>query len=124
MAPDTLLHRQINPSWIQEGRVSSQAFLPTQKDEGLLSTYRGDLTAPEEAWRHFNFDLGRSSVGILGVQVSECSSIGLQARPDPTEFPEHAVIDFNGYGTKENRRKASILRGNAEARGWLFEFVS
>jgi hypothetical protein len=33
----TLLHRQINPSWVQQGRVTSQAFRPTPKDESKLS---------------------------------------------------------------------------------------
>ena len=36
-----LLHRQVHPSWIQEGRITSQAFSPTPKDLGLLSVYLG-----------------------------------------------------------------------------------
>jgi len=35
----TLLHRQVNPAFVQSGRVTSQAFKPTPKDQGLLSVY-------------------------------------------------------------------------------------
>ena len=42
MTPDTLLFRQVNPGWIREGRVTSQAFKPTAKDEKKLSVYDGD----------------------------------------------------------------------------------
>lgn len=52
MTHETLLHRQVHPSWIQEGRVTSQAFKPTPKDEGMLSVYDGDVSGPEESWRH------------------------------------------------------------------------
>lgn len=120
MGPDTILQRQINESWIQDGRVSSQAFFPTQKDRGLLSTYRGDLISAENAWYQFNNDPRCTSIGVMGVQVRECSDIGLASRPDPEEFPEHAVVDFSTCGVKESRRKAQVLRGVAETRGWLF----
>ena len=42
MTPDTLLLRQIHPGFIQGGRVTSQAFRPTPKDEFLLSVDNGD----------------------------------------------------------------------------------
>ena len=42
MTPDTLLLRQIHPSFIQYGRVTSRAFRPTAKDEFLLSVDDGD----------------------------------------------------------------------------------
>lgn len=123
MTPETLLLRQVNPSWMQEGRPSSQTFMPTGKDEGLLSTYDGDLIDPERAWEHFTVCLGRSSCGVLGVEVGECSSIELNVRSDPDEFQEHVVIDFNGFGTKEIRRKASWLKGQALSRGWMHEAI-
>jgi len=46
MNSDTLLLRQINPFWFQNGRETSQAFRPTPKDEKLLSVYGGDLISP------------------------------------------------------------------------------
>ncbi|OQC41352.1 MAG: hypothetical protein BWX66_00754 [Deltaproteobacteria bacterium ADurb.Bin058] len=44
----TLLLRQIHPDFIQNQRVSSQAFRPTPKDERKLSVYDGDLITPAE----------------------------------------------------------------------------
>lgn len=64
MNPTTLLYRQVNPSWIQSGRVTSQAFKPTPKDERRLSVYDGDLITPADAWRHYTESLGFSSVGV------------------------------------------------------------
>ena len=53
MNSQTLLLRQIHPSFIQQGRVTSQAFRPTPKDEMKLSVYDGDQMTPEEAFEHF-----------------------------------------------------------------------
>jgi len=50
MKETTLLLRQINPAFVQLGRVTSQAFRPTPKDHDLLSAYNGDLIEPEPAW--------------------------------------------------------------------------
>ena len=47
MTGTTLLLRQIHPSFVQDGRVTSQAFRPTPKDESLLSVYDGDQITPE-----------------------------------------------------------------------------
>lgn len=58
MTPDTLLLRQINPTFVQCGRVTSQAFRPTPKDEFYLSVDNGDRLAAEDAWRRFTEDQG------------------------------------------------------------------
>lgn len=121
MTKATLLLRQVHPAWIQAGRVTSQTFRPTPKDEHLLSVYDGDLIAPGRAWDHFTGVLGRNSVGVLAVSVQECHVQQLEVRPDPTPFPEHAVIDFSGFGKNEVERKAKHLKAHAEARGWLHQ---
>ena len=56
MTDDTLLLRQIHPSFVQSGRVTSQAFRPTPKDEFLLSVYDGDRIEAQASWRHFVAD--------------------------------------------------------------------
>ena len=48
MDNDTLLLRQVHPSWmvgdtISQQVFSSQTFKPTPKDEGLLSMYNADV---------------------------------------------------------------------------------
>jgi len=121
MDSTTLLYRQVNPSWVQAGRVTSQAFRPTPKDKDLLSMYDGSLIGPEVAWAHFTEQLRCASVGVVAVSVAECSEVELEARPDPAPFPEHAVIDFTGKSTSQRRKCAELLRSKSDARGWLFE---
>ncbi len=113
--------RQINPSWIQAGRVTSQAFHPTPKDKDLLSAYDGDLIGAEAAWTHYTQQLGLRSIGVLALTVAECDSESVPCRSDPEPFPEHAVIDFTGKTNKEKKGIASLLRDRAVTRDWLFE---
>jgi len=120
MRPSAELLRQINPNFIQDGRVSSQAFRPTPKDEGCLSVYDGDLIAPGAAYAHFTDSLGFQSVGVQAVTVAECAALDLPARPDPEPFPEHAVIDFSAFQKKQVEAKAKRLRILADARGWRY----
>jgi hypothetical protein len=42
MTPQTRLLRQIHPSFVQAGRVTSQAFRPTPKDDNHLSVVDGN----------------------------------------------------------------------------------
>ncbi|MHB8788314.1 MAG: hypothetical protein ACYDBT_00385 [Desulfobulbaceae bacterium] len=121
MNPDTLLHRQVHPSWVQLGRVTSQAFRPTPKDEKLLSVYDGDQITAEAAWYHFTNNLRNASVGVLAVTVPECNALQLPTVADPAHFPEHVVIDFSGYTEKIIKQKAKHLRTSAELRGWQYQ---
>lgn len=124
MTEETLLLRQIHPSFVQQGRVTSQAFRPTPKDENRLSVYDGDLIEPEPAWQHYTVVLAFSSMGVMAVSRAECAILDLPVEPDPAPFPEHAVIDFTGLHKNEIEKRAKKLRTNAEARGWLFQRVS
>jgi hypothetical protein len=116
----TLLLRQIHPGFVQEGRVSSQAFRPTPKDEQRLSVYDGDQIGPQPAYEHYTTTLGFQSVGVMGVSVAECGTLELSVYPDPLPFQEHAVIDFSAFGKNAVEKKAKLLRARAEARGWLY----
>ena len=117
MNSETLLLRQVHPSFVQNGRITSQAFTPTLKDQNRLSVYDGDLIEAEPAWIHYTSILGLQSIGVVAVTVAECVGNGLAARPDPTDYPEHALIDFRG---NRIRALARVLRLAAERRGWLF----
>lgn len=117
-----LLHRQVNPSWVQEGRVSSQAFNPTPKDSGLLSVYDGALMTAEASFFHYTRTLGLKAVGTVAVSEGEVGDVGLSWRPDPEPFPEHAVIDFTTLGSAGRvKAKAQSLAERARARGWTYE---
>jgi len=118
----TLLLRQVHPSWVQQGHVTSQAFKPMPKDQKKLSVYNGDLIDAEAAWAHFTGRLGYHSAGVLGVTVGECNQNGLQAAPDPQEkFPEHATIDFSPLADNQIEKAAKRLRTLAVNRGWQFQ---
>jgi len=120
MKDQTLLLRQIHPNFLQNGRVSSQAFRPTPKDEQRLSVYDGDQIDPEPAYRHYTETLRFQSSGVMAVTVAECDTLALQVQHDPTPFPEHVVIDFSAYSKKAVEKKAKQLKVVAESRGWLY----
>lgn len=121
MTPATLLLRQINPSFLQAGRVTSQAFRPTPKDENLLSVYDGDQIQPLAAWHHFTTTPGCRSAGVMAVTHAECTTEQLPINPDGVPFPEHVSIDFSAFGKGEIEKKAKVLVRQAQARGWLFQ---
>ena len=122
MNRDTLLYRQINPGWEIDGTntISSQAFKPTKKDEGLLSVYDGDQISARDSWLHFTNVLKFESIGALAVLLAECEDEQLPVRPDPQKFLEHTVIDFNGLSRRMQERKADKLKTAANERGWQF----
>lgn len=122
MNDQTLLHRQINPAWLQAGEVTSQAFRPTPKDERKLSVYDGDQISADASLEHFVNTLGLRSVGVLSVAVHECSTLELPCAADPLPFPEHAVIDFAGLTEKQTKKKGKQLRALAVDRGWQSQF--
>jgi hypothetical protein len=121
MTPGTLLLRQVNPSWIQAGRVTSQVFKPTAKDKERLSVYNGDLVSAEDSWKHYTNELQFSSVGVLAVTVEECQRQELTAEPDPEQFPAHVVIRFDACSASQIAKKAKHLKQDAEARGWQYQ---
>lgn len=120
MKQETLLLRQIHPSFVQQGRVTSQAFRPTPKDEHRLSVYDGDMIEPPPAYEHYTGTLGHASVGVMAVSVAECAGLNLPAVSDPEPFPEHAVIDFTGFEKRLVEKKAKLLKARAEQRDWLY----
>lgn len=121
MDDKTLLFRHIHPSFIQDGKVTSQAFKPTPKDEKKLSSYDGDMISPADSYSHYTNILGFKSVGIMSVSVTECKELDLPAIPDPDPFDEHVLIDFSAHEKKDIERKAKNLRTLAESRDWLLK---
>lgn len=128
MTNETLLHRQIHPSWVHHKTVSSQAFTvetvisslsfkPSEKDEGKLSMYNGVKFSAEESFNHYTKAL--SSAGVLSLLVEEVMAEGLPINEDNTPFNGHTIIDFNSLDTKSKiEKKAKRLRNLAIERGW------
>ena len=121
-----LLFRQVNPGWIQDGRITPQAFGPFPVDRGLLSVSRGALTTAQASYELF-VGRGRQSVGVASVSVEECKQVDLLAYGDPEdqagiEDPAHAVIDYRHLiaNDKERKRKAKALSIKAQQRGFSY----
>jgi hypothetical protein len=129
MNGDTLLHRQIHPSWVQNDIISSQAFLaesniaslsftPSEKDENKLSVYNGEKYTAEESFIHFTMNF--NSTGVLSVSIDEVNTIGnLIVTEDNNPFDGHTVIDYTDISTSTQvKKKAKKLKNIAAARGW------
>ncbi len=121
MTEATLLYRQINPSWFQQGRVTSQAFKPTPKDNKRLSAYDGDQINAEDSWQHYTTELKFTSVGVLAVSLAECTAQELPVEADPEPFPSHCLIKFDECSNSQMEKKAKHLRETADARGWQYQ---
>ncbi len=120
MTPDTLLLRQIHPTFIQDGRVTSQAFRPTPKDEFLLAVDDGDRVTAEASWQRFITRPACKSVGVQALSLAECTAQELTMIEDGNPHPEHCSVDFTAFDKKTIEKKSKLLRAQAETRGWLF----
>lgn len=121
MNNETLLLRQVHPSFIQAGRITSQVFRPTPKDENQLSVYDGDQINAESAWKHFTSEPACSSAGVMAVTQGQCLNLELVVIADGVPFPEHVSIDYSAFAKSEIEKKAKVLKGHAQARGWLYQ---
>jgi hypothetical protein len=117
---DTMLHRQVNSSWIQNGRPSSQTFRPTPKDKFQLSLYDGDMIDAEASWKHFT-SAGHNSVGVLSLLVREFAEEGLTCHSSPEVFAEHVHADYTGLTEGQMRGKGKRLLVVALNRGWQYQ---
>jgi len=122
MTGETLLWRQIHPSFVQDGYPTSQAFRPTPKDQSKLSCYDGDQIEAEASFVHYTVTWQLASAGTMALTVDECSVEGLPSHPDPLgDCPEHTVVDFTGLSDKECYRKSKKLQAKAHDRGWQYQ---
>ncbi len=118
MKPETLLHRQVHPNFVDRGQVTSQAFLPFPKDNGELSVYDGSRISAIDSFFHYTESLGLESVAVWSISCEEAHTEGVPPKPAPLEgFPEHAVIDFNAAEPKSWRKIAKKLKRKALDRG-------
>jgi hypothetical protein len=127
MNQQTLLHRQVNPTFIRHDKASlqvfrptSQVFCPTPKDKQMLSVSDGDKISAERAYQRFiSIPLGKS-IGVLSVSAEECFSLGVPPVPDPKDEegqPDHCFLDFRGKSSNQSEKIATKLRNYAMSRG-------
>jgi hypothetical protein len=121
MTEATLLLRQIHPTFIQNGRVTSQAFRPTPKDENQLSVDNGDRISAQGSWRRFSAQPGCLSAGVMAVSQGECVTCEVLVVEDGIPYVEHCFLDFAPHSVKVAGRIGKKLSEKAQERGWLFE---
>ncbi len=121
---DELLFRQVHPRFLVDGRVGSQAFRPTRKDNKQLSVALGSKTSPKAAFE-LHVDCNRlASAGTWAVMIGECLELGLPVLPDeikepPCPDPAHAVIDFSALSNSKIEAHGTRLARRANDRGRL-----
>ncbi len=122
--PGEILHRQVHPTFVHGGRVTSQAWMPTPKDDGLLSVSRSSVRSAIDSFHHHTRVLGLPSCGVWGVSVAECGALGLAAAADPLTKPvadhAHAVVDFRNVNEHQRKVKAKQLAVAARERGCIY----
>lgn len=121
MTECTLLLRQIHPSFVQNGRATSQAFRPTPTDESQLSVDNGDLITAEASWKRFSALPDCTSIGVMAISAAECSGCSLAIIEDGDPYPEHCYLDFAPFDRKAVEKIGKKLSAHAHARGWLYQ---
>ena len=121
---EELLFRQVHPSFVQAGRVTSQAFRPTPKDSKKLSVNRESKTTSKECYKLHTEGKNLQSIGVWGVSAKEVKEmINLSLIEDPIETPvfdpSHALIDFSKLNS-EVKAVSSKLADKARSRGCLY----
>jgi hypothetical protein len=119
-----LLWRNVHPSFVDGGQLSSQAFRPTPKDAGRLSTAREDAVSAADHFTEYTVDLGLASGGVWAVSVGEVVAAELTAwfdaesdqAPDPCPTG-HTSVDFGDASEGRVRKIGGQLRDHAVKRG-------
>lgn len=116
-----LLHRQVHPNHLNEGRPTRIAFAPNSNDDGKLSVDRGSVTTAEASYLSY-LERELLSAGTWSVTLSEVHKTSLRAFEDPLpDNPAHAVIDFGEFGKNRWKQASKALADFAIARGPSFQ---
>ena len=114
---DELLHRNAHPTFIDNGRISSQAFRLTSRDEGRLSIQQNSRAAAAIAYERYTAR-GLQSGGVWSITVAECGQFTLSVYDDPLEDDDsHAITDLIAYSVSQARKLTNKLASKARERG-------
>lgn len=126
--PDENLWRQVHPNWLSSGRLSSQAFRATTKDQGLLSVARGAKVSAHEAFdRHVG--RGNTSVGVAAATVADVHEVASGMKLSITVWDdsadqrlpdEHASIDCRELAGSKIKTFGDLMARRARDRGWAY----
>lgn len=119
---DELIWRNVNPDWVVDGKVTSQAFRPTPKDDKKVSGAREAKVSAASHYTEFT-GLGLKSAGVWAVTVNEAAKEAVPAIYDensakaPTPCPKgHTSLDFTSHSNANTKRIGARLRDHAELR--------
>ena len=121
MNDDSLLLRQVHPTFVQNGTITSQVFRPTPKDENQLSVDNGDKISAKNSFDRFCSQPDCNSAGVMAVSCKECKERELEVIEDGVPTPEHCSIDFTGKSRKQVEKIAKYLKRQATDRGWQYQ---
>lgn len=118
---DELLWRQIHPSWVTDGRATSQAFKPTPKDNSKLSVSRSSKVSAKESFDYHTNELQLTAVFTLAVTAAEADESGFKVFDDSevedVKTPGHAYIGTQGCSNGEVKKQSKGLARAANTRG-------
>lgn len=122
--PELLMYRQIHPNWEVDSRITSQAFVPTTKDNNHLSVSRSDHASAQDSFDYHTKLLQLKSIGTWAVNVSEVNQLGLKCfdspKTTPPPDPSHSHIDFSSLTNGQKKNLGDKLANFARTRGKLY----
>lgn len=92
LEPEALLHRQVY-GLKADGSVMSVNFIPTPKDEGLLSTRRDAVVDPKASYEE-HVAAGFKSLGTWSFTVADTQLNAIDDQEDEGNPKGHASVDF------------------------------
>ena len=112
-----LLHRNAHPTFVDNGRVSSQAFRRTEADDGKLSFQQNSKASAAVAYERYTAR-GLESGGVWSVTVAECDELSLRVYHDPIDQDDsHAIVDLTAFNVSQSRNITDKLAKKARDRG-------
>lgn len=113
--------RNVNPKFFVNGVLSSAAFMPTQNDDGELSTARSSKVNPRQHYEEFT-RRGLASSGVYSVTTDDIQEADLRwidndsLQEDSLRMTGHAYIDYRIYSSKGARKKRARLLAHKATR--------
>lgn len=106
------LFRQVHPKFLQEGKISAQAFMPGS--DSTLSVARGSKVDAEAANARFVAQ-GRESAASARLALGDFDAESIPVFDDPNEADDaHAFAQYEHVPRRKDREKiASRLRAKA-----------
>ena len=113
--------RNVNPKFFVNGVLSSAAFMPTQNDDGELSTARSSKVNHRQHYEEFT-RRGLASSGVYSVTTDDIQEADLRwidndsLQEDSLRMTGHAYIDYRIYSSKGARKKRARLLAHKATR--------